>query len=84
MHLRYKKLIISLPMLVISFYLTPNSSKDKGKVSCGNHGAESCSKCPFDKKFNGFDRGEAWCNGECSWEDGKCSPKGKDIFSLEK
>lgn len=34
-------------------------------VSCGGHRAETCAECPM-----GF--GRAWCNGDCSWQNGQC------------
>ena len=38
-------------------------------VSCGQHTAFSCSACPGH-------HGEFWCNGDCVWSDGQCSPIG--------
>ena len=43
------------------------SDTAKVKVSCGNHDAESCSKCGNAANV---------CNGECSWRNDKCVPKG--------
>ena len=34
-------------------------------ISCGNHQASTCSECPQGN-------GAAWCNGVCTWSDGKC------------
>ena len=34
-------------------------------VSCGNHQARTCSECPQGN-------GASWCNGVCTWSDGKC------------
>ena len=36
------------------------------QVSCGNHKADSCDKCPQG-------HGKSWCNGDCKWtSQGKC------------
>jgi len=53
------------------------------QVSCGNHVASSCDKCPERS-------GETWCNGQCVWKGDKCMEKtgepsgarigGKDSF----
>merc|ERR1719431_2312362 len=40
----------------------------KRKVSCGEHEASNCGGCPQGN-------GAAWCNGDCSWEDGQCVAK---------
>jgi len=40
----------------------------KIEVSCGNHRAFGCPKCP---QGNGF----SWCNGDCAWIDEECVPK---------
>ena len=37
-------------------------------VSCGGHRASSCAGCPQS-------RGALWCNGDCAWQGGQCSPK---------
>ena len=37
----------------------------RGGVSCGDHRASDCSKCPCDPQ--GLSRGEFWCNGDCHW-----------------
>ena len=39
-----------------------------GKVSCGQHIAESCIVCPQGN-------GASWCNGDCHWISGQCVPK---------
>ena len=35
------------------------------QVSCGNHHAATCAKCPQGN-------GKAWCNGDCTWSNGAC------------
>merc|ERR1711936_165374 len=37
-------------------------------VSCGNHHAESCAKCPGPY-------GKNWCNGQCEWSNNACVSK---------
>jgi len=39
-------------------------------VSCGGHFANKCSECPQGN-------GSAWCNGDCVWENNKCTSKPK-------
>ena len=43
---------------------------EEDSVNCGDHRAKTCELCPL--------RGEmvraSWCQGDCSWRDGKCSP----------
>jgi hypothetical protein len=41
------------------------SSGSTTTVSCGNHNAASCAECTQGN-------GESWCNGDCSWRDGRC------------
>jgi len=43
--------------------------KCKGRVNCGGHAAKSCYGCPQGK-------GASWCNGDCTWQNGKCQLKG--------
>jgi len=44
-------------------------SKKQEQVSCGNHKADSCEKCPQGN-------GKSWCNGDCKWtSQGKCTDK---------
>ena len=52
-----------------------------GKVSCGDHKAESCAACPLvythhenPHQFR-HDYGHIWCKGDCSWKDGMCELK---------
>ena len=35
------------------------------QVSCGNHKADSCDKCPQGN-------GALWCHGDCAWVKGQC------------
>lgn len=42
---------------------TPVCMKDL--VTCGSHYAPTCEECPRG-------HGMAWCNGDCSWKNGKC------------
>ena len=44
---------------------------DVGSVSCGNHRAATCGRCPYD---GAAWRGESWCNGDCTWGGGSCGP----------
>merc|ERR1712088_233360 len=48
-------------------------SKKQEQVSCGNHKADSCEKCPQGN-------GKSWCNGDCKWtSQGKCTDKNKQV-----
>ena len=49
----------------------------QGDVSCGDHRATDCSKCPCDPQ--GLSRGEFWCNGDCHWNRtiNECKETGK-------
>lgn len=38
------------------------------QVSCGGHSSDSCANCPEG-------RGPGWCNGQCTWSGGACSPR---------
>ena len=38
-------------------------------VSCGQHSAIDCSKCPYDGDTW---VSEGWCNGDCHWVDQEC------------
>ena len=51
----------------------PSDYTDSGSTNCGNHDAESCSKCPCGPSGDNF--GEAWCNGDCEWAGGECVEK---------
>jgi len=42
------------------------------EVSCGNHVASSCDKCPEGK-------GSAWCNGKCAWKENNCVAKPSEL-----
>merc|ERR1712232_1265441 len=44
---------------------TPSLRRLAASVSCGGHDAASCLECPQG-------HGEAWCNGDCTWEGGSC------------
>ena len=44
----------------------------QAKVSCGGHQAITCEMCTIDLT-DLTDHGSGWCNGDCSWRDGKCS-----------
>jgi hypothetical protein len=44
---------------------TPSTPTPGTTVSCGNHNAASCAECTQGN-------GESWCNGDCSWRDGRC------------
>merc|ERR1719410_1922763 len=46
----------------------------KDRVSCGNHKADSCDKCPQGN-------GESWCNGDCKWTSkGQCINKNNQVI----
>jgi len=42
------------------------------EVSCGNHTAASCDKCPQGN-------GKSWCNSDCKWVNKKCIDKKQKI-----
>ena len=52
------------PKIVILTISTGNGDP----VSCGNHQANSCAKCPQGN-------GATWCNGDCKWSNGQCISK---------
>lgn len=52
----------------MSSFLAVMMGMTTATVLCGGHHAATCEKCP-----QGHGRG--WCNGECSWSNGKCIPK---------
>ena len=37
-----------------------------GNISCGQHKATSCSKCPC--SYSGDNKGQSWCSGDCQWD----------------
>merc|ERR1719203_1702711 len=50
---------------------------------CGGHRAESCTRCP---ECNGRWCGQAWCNGECAWNNSasRCEPKNsEELLSIK-
>ena len=54
--------------------LNTNTITIQDEVSCGNHRAFSCAKCPQGN-------GAVWCNGDCFWSDeggGVCQLKSED------
>ena len=54
--------------------LNTNTITIQDEVSCGNHRASSCAKCPQGN-------GAVWCNGDCFWSDeggGVCQLKSED------
>lgn len=67
----YSPVLFELVATAPSQSTTPQSATS---VSCGNHGAESCSECPQGN-------GAGWCNGECVWDEvwDQCKQPGVDL-----
>lgn len=53
---------MSIALIVLASFVGLTNGQG---VSCGNHQAPSCEKCPQG-------HGAAWCNGDCFWCNGKC------------
>eukprot|EP00931_Biecheleriopsis_adriatica_P055344 TRINITY_DN32696_c0_g1_i1.p1 TRINITY_DN32696_c0_g1~~TRINITY_DN32696_c0_g1_i1.p1 ORF type:complete len:886 (+),score=161.90 TRINITY_DN32696_c0_g1_i1:51-2708(+) len=49
----------------------PPQRRPPGSVSCGAHWAGSCPECPQGN-------GQAWCNGQCTWQHGACKEAGAE------
>jgi len=52
--------------------LSASCTGNNKEVSCGAHLASSCADCPGQN-------GEAWCHGDCAWQDGQCKVKLKPV-----
>merc|ERR1719343_452111 len=63
-----QKEVCDLSPLTSSIWNPPIVCDEHQDVDCGNHLARSCDYCPQE-------HGEAWCQGECSWNGDQCERK---------
>jgi len=58
-----------------AFEIALTHAQTETSVSCGMHRADSCDECPRG-------HGPTWCNGNCTWHEGRCAPSVNYIRTL--